>query len=173
MKKQFFTGLALLLPLIITIWIVGFVINLLTKPFMGVMTGILETLPLSHSDAHFLQSREILLQISRILILLLLFVTIVAVGWLTQWYLIHQVIDLGERALHRIPMVNRVYRVTQEVLAILFSTTEAPLKKAVLVPFPYDRAYTVGLAMGTLSAKESPLGRVCFCIDLGSTTPFN
>ena len=78
MKKHFLTGLALLLPLIITIWIVGFVIDHLTKPFMGMMTSVLETLPLSYHRLRFLQSKEVLLYTSRILILVLLFVSTVA-----------------------------------------------------------------------------------------------
>ena len=158
MKKQFLTGLALLLPLIVTLWVVSFVIHLFTKPFMGLMTGLLETLPDSYSPLEFLQSRELLLYISRILILIILFATIVAIGWLTQWYLVHQLIRLGDTVFHGIPMINNIYKITQEVMGVLFNSKDETSKQPVLVPFPHARAFVIGLAMRRMSAKESPLG---------------
>ena len=41
MKKYFLTGLAILLPLAVTIAIVVFVVNFLTKPFMGFVSAFL------------------------------------------------------------------------------------------------------------------------------------
>ncbi len=158
MKKKFLAGLALLLPLIVTIWVVNFTIHLLTAPFSGIMAHLLETLPASQTHLYLPQARELLLYASRIFILILLFFTLVAVGWLARWYLIKQIIRLTDKVLHRIPMINRIYRVAQEAVNLLFSNEKKNAQKPVLVPFPHDKARMIGLAMRTLSATESPLG---------------
>ena len=42
MKKYFITGLVILLPLAVTIAIVVFIVNFLTKPFVGLFVGFLK-----------------------------------------------------------------------------------------------------------------------------------
>ena len=42
MKKYFITGLVILLPLAVTIAIVVFIVNFLTKPFIGIVSGFLK-----------------------------------------------------------------------------------------------------------------------------------
>lgn len=158
MRKHFLTGLALLLPAIITVWIAAFVIDLFTKPFLGMMTSLLETLQVSHQNLRFLHSKEILLHLSRLLILLVLSIAIIAVGWLTQWYLVNQLIRLGDGVVHRIPMVNNVYKATQEVMKTLFTEDSNGKKTPVLVPFPRLGCFTIGLSTGSYSAQSSPLG---------------
>lgn len=155
MKKYFLTGLALLLPLIITLWIVSFVFDLLTKPFMGMMTHILETFQVSHQNVRLLQSKEIILYASRVLSLVFLFGLILAVGWLTQWYLVHRFLYFGDQILHRIPMVNKIYRATQEVMSTLLGNDTVGEKIPVLVPFPHERSFTIGLSTGIYTAETS------------------
>ena len=47
MKKYFLTGLVTLLPLAVTIWIVQFLVNFLTKPFIGLVTMLTDRLPIA------------------------------------------------------------------------------------------------------------------------------
>ena len=62
MKKYLLTGLVTLLPLAVTVIVVEFAVNLLTKPFMGIVTPLLSSLPIS--------SEHLIRTISQILILI-------------------------------------------------------------------------------------------------------
>ena len=42
MKKHFITGLVILLPLAITIAVVGMIMNFLTQPFVGMASDLFE-----------------------------------------------------------------------------------------------------------------------------------
>ena len=172
MKKHFLTGFALLLPLLITLWIVSFVFDVLTKPFMGLMTHLLETFQVSHQNVRLLQSKEIILYASRVLSLIFLFGLILAVGWLTQWYLIHRFISFGDQILHRIPMVNKIYKATQEVMSTLFGGDTVGEKTPVLIPFPHERSFTIGLSTGSYTAENSPTGAASIAVlILGTPNP--
>jgi len=151
MKKYFITGLVILLPLAVTIAIVIFLINFLTKPFVGLVTSILNQFDFLHKTFLFLTPDQIILYTSKILILITLFFFTVLLGVITRWFFIHSLIRLGDRILHRIPIINTVYKTTQEIIKTLFASDKETFKKVVMAPFPHTGAYVIGLV-----SRESP-----------------
>ena len=142
MRKYFVTGLVTLLPLAITIWVVRFVVNFLTKPFIGMVTGLTHRLLLSPHLTRLL---------SQLVILLGLFLLMLFLGIVARKFFFGQMIRLGDRLLHRIPLVNRVYKTSKELVKSLFGANQKALKQVVMLPFPYPGCYVLGLV-----AKESP-----------------
>src|SRR5579864_3768269 len=100
MKKYFLTGLVTLLPLAVTIWIVRFFVNLLTRPFIGIMTLLTDRLPIA--------SEQLIRTLSQIFILLSLFFFIWFLGFVARRFFFNQIIRLGDRILIRIPLVNKI-----------------------------------------------------------------
>ncbi|MCH9630800.1 MAG: hypothetical protein S4CHLAM37_08060 [Chlamydiia bacterium] len=47
--------------------------------------------------------------------------------------------------LHRIPIVNKVYKTTQEIIKTIFVTDKSSFKQVVMVPFPNTDSYVIGL----------------------------
>ena len=56
--------------------------------------------------------------------------------------------------LHRIPLVSKVYKTTQEVIKTIFSADQNTFQEVVLCPFPFTggRGYIVGLV-----SRDAPM----------------
>jgi len=142
MKKYFLTGLVTLLPLAVTIWVIHFVVRFLTKPFMGITTSLLHYLINGRSQV---VSEAQIRTMSQILILIALFFTIFMLGFIARKYFFNQLIRLGDRILHKIPLVNKVYKTSKEIVKALFMSKENSFKQVVMISFPYKGCYCLGL----------------------------
>ena len=154
LKKHFVTGLAILLPLVVTVAVVTFLVNFLTEPFIGIVSSILSKFHLINHGFLFLSPEELLRYGSKILILALLFLLTVGLGILTRWVLVTLLFRLGDSVLHRIPIINTVYKTTQDIIKTLFVSDKNSFKQVAMVPFPGEKSYVLGLI-----ARESP--KVC------------
>ena len=151
MKKYFITGLVILLPVAVTIAILAFVINLLTAPFIGVVSSFLSHFHIVNHGFLFFSPEQTLKYGSQILILLLLFAITIFLGMITRWFFITTLFKIGDRILHRIPLVNTVYKTTQDIIKTLFVSDKDSFKQVVMVPFPREDTFTLGLI-----SRESP-----------------
>lgn len=151
MKKYFITGLVFLLPLVVTIVVVTFIVNLLTQPFMGIVTAFLSHLHLINDGFLYFTPEQLVRHISQALILILLFLVTVGLGMVTQWFFINALMRVGDSILHRIPVVNTVYKTVQEIIKTLFVSDKNSFKQVVMVPFPRPDVFALGLV-----ARESP-----------------
>lgn len=157
MRKYFITGLVILLPLTVTILIIGFVINLLTKPFVGMVSSFLTHLEIINQGFLFLSPEQLIRYGSQLLILIMLFFVTVGLGMFTRWFLTNALLKLGDRILHKVPLVNKVYKTTQEITRTLFVSDKNSFKQVVMVPFPKKGSYMIGLVVRTAptQCKES------------------
>lgn len=151
MKKYFITGLAILLPLAVTIAIVVFVVNFLTQPFIGFVSQLLSTYKPFAKDFFFLKQAQIIHYGSQVIILICLFFFTFFLGMIARWFFFKSLIALSDRILHKIPIVNKVYKTTQEIIKTLFVTDKNSFKQVVMVPFPNDDSFVMGLV-----ARDAP-----------------
>ncbi len=152
MKKHFLTGLIILLPVAITIAVVGYLINFFTGPFVAAVASSLKQLQIINNGFLFLSHDQVVIYISKLLILICLFFVIVLLGMLTRWYVIRFVLSFWDRMLHKIPVVNTVYKITQEIINSFFMPDKTSFKQVVLVPFPQKDMYVLGLVSGIAPA---------------------
>ncbi|MCB1084867.1 MAG: DUF502 domain-containing protein [Chlamydiia bacterium] len=151
MKKYFITGMVILLPLAVTIAIVVFIVNFLTKPFIGMVADFLKKNGFVNKGFLFLTPEQVILYGSKLLILICLFIFTLLLGLIARWFFFKALIGLSDKVLHRIPLVNKVYMTTQEIIKTIFVTDKNSFKQVVMVPFPKDGAYVIGLV-----SRESP-----------------
>ncbi len=151
MKKYFVTGIVILLPLVVTIAVVIFLVNFLTQPFIGAVSATLAKYQIFNHGFLFLSQEQLVNYGSKIIILILLFLFTVIVGMITRWFLIHALVRLGDKILHRIPFVNTVYKTTQDIINTLFVSDKNSFKQVVMVPFPRADVFVLGLV-----ARDSP-----------------
>ncbi len=151
MKKYFITGLIILLPLTITLLIIGFVVNFLTKPFIGLVSNFLSHFEFMKGGFFFLTHEQVVFYTSQLLILVMLFFITVALGMFTRWFLTNALLKIGDRIVHRIPIVNKVYKTTQEITKTLFAGDKNSFNQVVMVPFPHKTTYMIGLVV-----REAP-----------------
>lgn len=148
MKRHLFTGLAILLPVAMTVWIVGFVVSFLTQPFLGITEDILSTIGIKDASFPFLQSQQVLKIISQLLILIFLSGTIITIGAVTRYFFFRYIIKLGDSVLHKIPVISSVYKTSQELIQTIFTSDNKAFKQVVLVPFPNPESMSIGLLTG-------------------------
>jgi uncharacterized membrane protein len=152
MKKHFVTGLVILLPLVITIAVVIFLVNFLTEPFLGPVTSILTKLHIINSGFLFLSPEHLVQYTAKLIILILLFLITVGLGIIARWFFINIFFRVGDWFLHRIPIVNTVYKTTQDIINTLFVSDKKSFKQVVMVPFPRPDVFVLGLV-----ARDSPV----------------
>ncbi len=142
MKKYFLTGLVTLLPLAITVWFIRFLVNFLTHPFMGIANELLIAL---HVPENLIRL------ISQLMILIGLFLFVVLLGLFARRFAINLLLKTGDKILHKIPLVNKVYKTTKDMINALFSGEKKTFQSVVMLRFPYEECFVLGLV-----ARNSP-----------------
>jgi uncharacterized membrane protein len=151
MKKHFITGLVIFLPLAVTVAVIVFLVHFFTSPFVGVVSSILSHFEFGRSGFLFLSAEQVIRYTSQLLILIALFLFTLILGVLARWFFINAFFRLCDKILHRVPIVNTVYKTTQDIIKTLFASDKNSFKQVVMVPFPRPDIYVLGLI-----SRESP-----------------
>ncbi len=134
MKKYFITGLLVLVPLFITVWVI--------TSLVGMMDQSLFLLP-----EHWRPKAQLGLEIpgvGALLTLLIIFVT----GLIATNFFGKQLILLWEALLARVPVVKSIYASVKQVSDTLFSDSGNAFRRAVLVQFPRQGTWTIAFITG-------------------------
>ncbi|MBI1892413.1 MAG: DUF502 domain-containing protein [Burkholderiales bacterium] len=134
MRKYFVTGLLILVPLAITLWVL--------KTIIGTMDQSLLLLPEQWRPEVFLKYK--IPGMGVILTLLIVFITGVA----ARNFIGKRVLRLWELILKRIPVVNSIYSSVKQVSDTLLSSSGNAFRKAVLVEFPRKGSWTIAFVTG-------------------------
>ncbi len=155
MKKYFITGLVILTPLLFTAGVVIFFMNILTRPFIGIVEGYLFAHGIQNFSFLFLSGQQVVHIGSQIIILLMIFFVLVVLGALAHRFFIRTLIRLGDYILHRIPFINTIYKTSQEILKTVFDSQFKSFKQVVMVPFPNPESFSIGFITRTAPATCS------------------
>lgn len=134
MRKYFITGLLILVPLAITVWVLNLVIGTLDQSLLLVPQRFRPN-SLFGFDIPGLGT---------ILTIVIVFLT----GLLTNNLVGNYVVKLWEKLLQRIPIVNSLYSSVKQVSDTLFSSSGNAFRKAVLVPYPHQNSWTIAFLTG-------------------------
>lgn len=137
------TGLIILLPFGLTVWIVNYLFDLFTNPMFNILEKTLfwfeQTNGLSMP-----QYETLITFLSRIAALILTFFFIVALGYLARKFFFKELLKFTHEVMIRIPVIGSIYRLTKDLTKAMLSTDQKTFKETVLVPFPSDATYSVG-----------------------------
>ena len=134
MRKYFITGLLILVPLAITLWVLNLII--------GTMDQSLLLLPEAWRPEKVVGFH--ILGLGTILTLLFVFLT----GLLARNFIGNYLLRVWESVLQRIPVVNSLYSSIKQVSDTLFSSSGNAFRKAVLVPYPRQGSWTIAFLTG-------------------------
>ena len=135
MKKYFITGLLVLVPLFITVWVISSLI--------GMMDQSLLLFPESWRPKAQLGLE--IPGIGAVLTMLIIFVT----GLIATNFFGKQLILMWESLLARVPVVKSIYSSVKQVSDTLFSDSGNAFRQAVLVQFPREGVWTIAFITGT------------------------
>jgi uncharacterized membrane protein len=134
MRKYFITGLLILVPLAITLWVLNLII--------GTMDQSLLLLPVAWRPETLIGFS--IPGLGTILTLLIIFLT----GLATRNFIGRRLVILWEAVLRRIPVVSSIYSSVKQVSDTLFSSSGNAFRKAVLVQYPRQGSWTIAFVTG-------------------------
>lgn len=132
-------GLLVILPLIITIWVIQFLFGLFDPIFQELF---LQYLPGPHIPG------------AGLLVMLAL---IYLAGWFTTHGLGQRLIDYGHRSLEFLPVIKAIYGPLRSAVQLMGNAESRPYRGVVLVEFPRAGAKSIGLItsqLGDLDGEE-------------------
>ncbi len=141
LKRYFFAGLLVLLPLVITIWLIGWIV--------GLMDSLVDFLPARLNPFSYLPfpipGLGALFTLGLILFL----------GFLATSVVTRRALAVWDRFLSRIPVFRGVYTSVQKLVETIFSQEQGG-RRVVLIEYPRRGIFTVGFATGHAAGE---LGR--------------
>jgi uncharacterized membrane protein len=135
LRRYFVAGLLVWIPLGITLWVLKLLVDMMDQSLLLVPENY-------HSDKLFgfhLPGLGIILTLAIVL----------ATGALAANFFGRKVLKLGDSALSRIPIVRSIYGGVKQISDTLFSPEGKAFRRAVLVRYPHQGAWTVALVTGT------------------------
>ncbi len=141
LRGIFLTGLAVTVPLGLTIYILSLIVK--------AMDSLLTFIPRSYQPEALLGMR-----IPGLGIMITLIIVFVC-GLVTQSYIGGKMVNMGESLLHKIPVVRGIYNAFKQIFDTLFISKNQNFKKVVLVEFPRKGLYSVGFMTGTTDSEHS------------------
>lgn len=154
LKKYLITGVLVWLPLVVTIWVLTWVLGLLSGVFDVVLSATQALLPVGASAP--IESIRRIPGVGVVVLLVLLLLTgAFAANIVGQWWL-----RQGNRLLNKIPIVKSIYNSVKQVSDTLFSSSGQAFREAVLVQYPRQGAWTIAFVTGRPSGEvASHLGQ--------------
>lgn len=147
MRKYFLTGLLVWAPLAITIWVITWGLGALDGVFGSVMAALIAVMPDGLSPA--LAKFRNIPGLGIVLVLLVIFLTgMFAANIFGRWAL-----RQSDRLLTNIPIVKSIYSSVKQVSDTLFSSNGNAFRKALLVQYPREGAWTIAFLTGAPSGE--------------------
>lgn len=155
MRAAFFTGLVVVLPVGLTIYVVWGVIGWIDGWILPLIPSAYQPEALMHRyigpEANF--------PVRGVGVLVFLVVT-AAVGWVARGIIGRSIIKRAENLVDRLPVVRSVYSGVKQVTETFFTKAEKNFDRTCLVRFPHQGAWAVGLVastpQGEIAAKLPP-----------------
>ena len=151
MKRIFLTGLAVVIPVGLTVYILTFII--------GMMDNLLRVIPAQYQPDNLLLVH--IPGLGVIVTVILIFIC----GLVTTSFLGNRLVRFGEHLVGKIPFVRSIYRAIKRIADSLFTDTARSFKKVVLVEYPRRGVYSIGFVTGTPNGEiQKTIGQKSPCV---------
>jgi uncharacterized membrane protein len=156
LKQIFLTGLAVTIPIGLTLYILFFLID--------IMDGLLKIIPVRYHPDTLLG-----IHIPGLGIIVTLALITIA-GLVTTSYVGYKIVQSGEDLVDRIPFVRNIYQAIKKISDSMFMDKRNSFKKVVLVEFPRKGIYTIGFVTGVPTGEiRKKAGQNCISVFLPTT----
>lgn len=161
MKKYFLAGLVTLVPIVITLLIGLYLLDLFTEPFVHAAKDLLLQVNI------FPKETALIYFVIRLIVLSLLIVAVLLTGYLGQRFFIYKFFQLTDRLFRSIPFVKSIYRITMDVTKSFLTDSNKTFEKSIIVPFPTENTYVLAFETGPVpecvkNASKEPLHKTVF-----------
>lgn len=144
LRKSFFSGALVLLPLGITLFVINFLLVNFGEPVGKVLIEFFKVdIP---DKLHF----KVLINL---LSLFVVFAILTLIGLLSRYFIGRWFINLGERLIVKVPFISAVYNTVKQVIDTFSKNNKAVFQKVVLVEYPRKGCYGVGFLTGVAKGE--------------------
>jgi uncharacterized membrane protein len=161
-RASFFTGLAIVLPGVITLAVV--------KWFFGTVSSLTDLLLffLPRSLTH--DAAGTMFWYWSLLALVLAVGLVTIIGLLTRYYMGKRMIAWADSMMLRVPVLNKIYGTIRQVDEAFTSGKKSSFKTVVLVEYPSEGIYSVGFITSEQESEaQKKTGRNCVCVFIPTT----
>ena len=151
LRASFLTGLVVIAPVGLTVWLVWAV--------AGWIDGVvLPLIPYTFRPEHYIG-----INLRGVGVIFFFFFTII-IGWVAKGLLGRSLIRFAESLVDRMPVVRSIYNGIKQISETVFSQGERSFEKACLVQYPRRGIWAIGFisvpAKGEISARAETGGRL-------------
>jgi uncharacterized membrane protein len=141
-RGNFLTGLAVLLPALITLAVVKW----LFASISSITDLLLFFLPttITHEDA----GRGPMFWYWSLAAFVLAVLLVAVAGWLTRYYAGKRLVAWLDLTMLRVPLLNKIYGTVTQIKDAFSSGRKTSFKTVVLVEFPHEGMYSIGFITG-------------------------
>ena len=134
-RTAFITGLLILLPLGVTAFIIGIVLDRIGNPASELFFNFID------QNIRELPTVEIPLQL---LSLLIVFLIITALGYFSRIFIGQLFLRFFERILTRLPLISQVYNTVKQLVDTFSQQKKAVFQEVVMIEYPRKGIYAIG-----------------------------
>jgi uncharacterized membrane protein len=156
LKKYLLTGLIVVVPITITLYII--------QGLIGIMDDFLTFVPKAYHPDTLLGFH--IPGLGLVLVTLLVFL----IGLLTYSYVGNKTVEIWDLLIGRIPLVRNIYQAIKQFTEAVFSTTGSHFKQVVMLEFPRPGLYSIGFLAGPARGEiETRAGQTVMSIFIPCT----
>ncbi|WP_281967851.1 DUF502 domain-containing protein [Roseovarius nanhaiticus] len=149
LRARFLTGLVVILPVALTIWLIWTMI--------GWVDGlVLPLIPYDLKPSHYIG-----IDVRGVGVIVFLIFTIL-VGWVAKGLIGRTLIRFGENLVARMPVVRSIYSGVKQISETIFAQTERSFETACLIQYPRKGIWAIGFistqAKGEIAGKAETGG---------------
>jgi len=134
-KSNFFTGLLLVIPGVVTLWVLYFIISKLNLLLLEPVMSIFQIWLPDRASVEFF---------TKVAIFFILLGLLTLTGFAAKIILFRNIFGFGESVLYRVPMISTVYKGLKEMSSAFLTDQKSIFKKVVLIEYPKDGVYAIG-----------------------------
>ena len=158
LRRYFISGLLVWLPVIVTVMVIKFLVDILSKSLL--------LLPAPMQPDYLLGFH--VPGIGVVLTLLVIFIT----GLFAANFVGRRLVAMGDRLVSRIPLVRTIYTSVKQVTETMFKPGGQSFRKVLLVEFPCQGVYSIAFQTGEVNKSiEAMQGGECMVSYFIPTTP--
>lgn len=156
LKKYFFTGFFSILPIILTFkifqFMFDFIFSLISNSAMANLISRGLTV-LSQNIITEIQQKGLQDIVINTMAVIVTLGGIALLGFTLQHVLVEKIMDIINRILEKVPVVNTIYSTVKQLLDMVSGEKAETYKKAVLIEYPRKGSYSVGF----LTSESNPI----------------
>lgn len=132
-RNAFITGIIVILPLGVTVFVVNLLIDKLGKPASRFFFGNLDVMPGTPADKAL-----------QALAVVIVFALITLIGYGSRFVIGRVLLNQIESLLHRVPFINTVYGTVRQIVTTFSKQDKAVFQQVVLIEYPRKQCYVLG-----------------------------